>query len=188
MGIRITPVSMSIVVFVLTLGFLMRDRVLDVTRQRPHGLQAGAVAAAAQAPSSTPAAVSMAAAAVQPPAVQPVPKTDIQIAPVAADLPAASAPEADVPETQPQSVPVTLVFHAGEGSDSGEARLQNLTNSALSVSITAIEPVGRSQSIVQVTIPPHRRADLLAAGLSIHAGDEVRITNPQYSDLVFTAR
>jgi hypothetical protein len=186
MGIRITPLSMSIVVFVLTLGFLMRDRVLDVTRQRPHGLQAGAVAA--QAPSSTPAAVSMAAAAVQPRAVQPVPKTDIPIAPVAADLPAASAPEADAPETQPQSVPVTLVFHAGEGSDSGEARLQNLTNSALSVSITAIEPVGRSQSIVQVTIPPHRRADLLAAGLSIHAGDEVRITNPQYSDLVFTAR
>jgi len=42
--------------------------------------------------------------------------------------------------------------------------------------------------MAQVTIAPHRRADLLAAGLSIHSGDEVRVTNPQYSDLVFTAQ
>jgi hypothetical protein len=80
------------------------------------------------------------------------------------------------------------VFHPGEGPDPKEARLQNLTSAPLSVSVTATEPASRSQSMAQVTIPPHRRADLLAAGLSIHAGDEVRITSPPFTDLVFTAQ
>jgi hypothetical protein len=193
MGIRITPLSMSIVVFVLTLGLLMRDRILDIARDGAHRSQAGAVKTTAGDIAPTPSAVSMGAAAIQHQAVQPgapVQKTDTHIAPVTADMPVDSPSEADASaaDTRPQSVPVTMVFHAGEGSDPKEARLQNLTNSPLSVSITAVEPVSRSQSTVEVTVPPHRRADLLAAGLSIHPGDEVRITNPQYSDLVFTAQ
>jgi hypothetical protein len=174
---------MSIVVFLLTLAFLMRDRILVGAHEGSQAQRAVAVAPAATDVPSAPPAAPMVAPAVQP-AVQ---KTDMPIAPVVADVPAEGDAPVAAAET-PQPVPVTLVFHVGEGRDPKEARLQNLANSPLSVSITATEHASGVESVVQVTIPAHRRADLLAAGLSIHAGDAVRVTSASYTDVVLTAQ
>jgi hypothetical protein len=195
MGIRLTPLSMSIVVFALTLGLLMRDQLAELAGHRPHARPAAAVMPSGASPSSKPVAPETS------PASAPAPSRDhntpgksfVQAAAAAAQTgiqtdTQSSEPDAAAQERPPQRVPVTLEFHPGEGPDPEVARLQNLTNIPLSVSITAIDSATRSQANAQVTILPHRRADLLAAGLSIHPGDEVRIQSPQYSEMTFTVQ
>ena len=194
MAIRITPLSMSLAVFALTVGFLMRERFNELIAERMHSSRAAAAHAAGEPRNPWAGATRTASGSAEPegaaavaradpaPHVQPAAEPGIQ---TEVPLP---EPDASTPEARPQPVPVTLAFQPGEGRDPREARLQNLTNGTLAVSITATDLATQTQSMAQVTIAPHRRADLLAAGLSIHSGDEVRVTNPQYSDLVFTAQ